>query len=265
MRYGVIVLSLVLCIGCAGHGDPKAASPTSLPILQPTAELPGYVLHIPGVSGESVVDHNLVEGLRDGFADAGQKVEIQIYDWTEHDPGIPALQAYRRNHDEAKKIADKLTAEVRGHTHGRIYLTCHSGGAGLAVWALEDLPADVQIDSLLILAPALSPDYDLSKALAHVQDRADVFWSDLDTGVLNYGTRTFGTIDGKFTAAAGYVGFSQPPGADAAQYAKLHQYPYESAWSKFGNDGDHIGPTETPFAEHVLAPVLIHDALPVSP
>jgi hypothetical protein len=250
---------LLLCIGCKQPTPPVPASPVADPPSGP------YLLHLPGVSGESIVDHNLIAGLRQGFGDQGVSVEIQIYDWTENDPGIPALQAYKRNHAEAKKIAEMLTNRFHANPNRTIYLTCHSGGAGLAAWALEELPADVHIDSLLMLAPALSPDYDLSPALSHVQRSADVLWSDQDTGILNLGTRTFGTMDGKFTVSAGYVGFRQPAKADAVQYAKLHQFPYHPAWLKYGHFGDHIGPTETPFARHVLAGLLIHDAMPTAP
>jgi hypothetical protein len=239
---------VAITCGCAQN----PASPAA-PSVQ-TAKVPAnpppdpYLLHLPGISGESVVDHHLVRGLKAGFTQAGEVVEIQIYDWTENNPGIPALQAYKRNHAEAKIISDMLTAHYRADPKRPIYLTCHSGGAGLAVWALEDLPADVSVETLLMLAPALSPQYDLSAALRHVQKSAEVFWSDQDTGILDFGTRTFGTIDGVYSVSAGYVGFTRPPKGDITEYAKLHQHPYEAAWVKYGNFGQHIGPTETVFA-----------------
>jgi hypothetical protein len=256
MRW-IFTFVLLLCAGCK---TPPTPAP---PLADPPS--PPFLLHLPGVSGESIVDHHLIAGLRQGFQDQGESVEIQIYDWTENDPGIPALQAYKRNHAEAKEISEMLTARFHADPSRTIYLTCHSGGAGLAVWALEDSPAEVQIDSLLLLAPALSPDYDLSAALRHIRRSADALWSDRDTGILNFGTRTFGTIDGKFTVSAGCVGFTQPAKADAAQYAKLHQFPYNPAWMNYGHFGDHIGPTETPFARQVLAGLLIHDAIPTTP
>jgi hypothetical protein len=114
----------------------------------------------------------------------------------------------------------------------------------------------VKIERLILLAPALSPRYDLSRALAHVRDKAYSFWSGQDTVVLSVGTRTFGTIDGEYCDAAGYVGFERPPKGDARQYAKLVQYPYEAAWVKYDNFGDHIGVTETAFSKAVLMPLL---------
>ncbi len=220
----------------------------------PAASLPprAYLLHLPGVSGESVVDHTLVRGFKVGQLDA----EIEIYDWTEHDPGVPALQAIGRNKKHAMKIAAKLTEKFHADPRSTLILTSHSGGAGLAAWALEDLPPDVKVRRVLFIAPALSQDYDLSRALSHVSDKAYVFYSVGDSVILNAGTKVFGTIDGVYGVAAGYSGFIAPKTADATEYAKLVQIPYDPAWARLGHFGDHIGPMATPFSREVLVPLL---------
>ena len=41
------------------------------------------------------------------------------------------------------------------------------------------------------------------------------------------------------------------------------QVPYDSAWMKLGNIGDHIGPMARPFAREVIAPLLLTGKLPV--
>ena len=46
-----------------------------------------------------------------------------------------------------------------------VYLVAKSGGAGVVVKALE-LIEEKQVERAILLAPALSPDYDLSRALA---------------------------------------------------------------------------------------------------
>ena len=57
--------------------------------------------------------------------------------------------------------------------------------------------------------------------------------------VLGAGTRVFGTIDGKKEEAAGLRGFKTPDEpADAKQYDKLVQMPYQDAWMEIGNIGD---------------------------
>ena len=50
----------------------------------------------------------------------------------------------------------------------------------MAIWVLEKLPDDVHVDTLVMLACAMSPQYDLSPALRHVSGKAYVFVSPLD-------------------------------------------------------------------------------------
>ena len=73
------------------------------------------------------------------------------------------------------------------------------------------------------------------------------------------GTRLFGTIDGVKTDAAGLVGFRKPEGADEKAYEKLVQKPYDDGWIAFQNIGNHVGCMSEPFAENVIAPMLIED------
>lgn len=245
-----ILLFLAALAGCKPSSetstDVKASASPPAPPPQP------YLLHLPGVSGESIVDHTLVQGFREG----GLNAQIEIYDWTEHDTGVPALQAIGRNKQQAKKISQMIEARFRADPRITIYLTSHSGGAGLMAWALEDLPQDMTVRRALFLAPALSPGYDLSKALAHVTDKAYVFHSNHDAVVLSVGTKMFGTIDGVYADAAGFSGFVMPARADVKQYSKLVQMPYDPAWARFGHYGDHIGVTTTDFSREVLVPLI---------
>jgi pimeloyl-ACP methyl ester carboxylesterase len=216
-----------------------------------------FVLHLPGIGGERSLDRMLVHGLAlGGFA------HTDTYDWTERDPGLNALLAIRRNQAQAKVIARRITTFARANPGVPIHLIAHSGGTGVAAWALEALPPDVQVHTLVLLASALSPDYDLSAALRHVAHKAYAFTSLNDTLVLGAGTRMFGTIDGKKVEAAGRVGFVVPAGADLKQYDKFTQFHYDPAWMQFDNVGDHIGPMHRRFAEQVLAPLMLRGQLP---
>lgn len=218
-----------------------------------------WLLHLPGVGGELSIDHDLIHGLKAGGYDG----HTEIYDWTESQPGLSALWSRKRNDQEAQRIADKIQQLVRDDPAVRITITAHSGGNGLAVWALERLPKDIHIQTLFLLSSALSPEYDLTKALLHVRGKACAFSSEYDSIVLGAGTSAFGTIDGVRTEASGKVGFVMPKSADPLQYTKLVQYPFDKAWMKYGNLGDHIGTLSPGFAEHVLAPLAI-SALRVS-
>jgi hypothetical protein len=272
MRRLLNALWFVAVLGCAGQeptpkhlrADTPAVAPTvsAVPATKPadvlaSAPAKTWVLHLPGVSGESHIDRDLRTGLRN----AGFVGDIHIYDWTCKDPGIPALHNRQRNHEQAAIIAQHLTQQFRAAPDVPIYLTCHSGGAGPAVWSLEKLPQDVSVKSLVMISPALSPGYDLSAALSHVSGKAYCFYSPDDDMVLGTGTKLFGTIDGVRTDAAGRVGFTKPQGADDRQYAKLIAKPYEPAWARFGNIGGHVGSMTVPFAHAVIGPIMLEKAL----
>jgi pimeloyl-ACP methyl ester carboxylesterase len=210
------------------------------------------LLHLPGIGGYRGIDHRMLAGLRD----AGVQGNFVVYDWTQQHPGIIALQSYQRNHQEAQRVADLITEHLEIDPTSPIYLTAHSGGCGIAVWALERLPPNVKVQTVLLMAPALSPKYDLSAALRHVNGKMYVFTSTLDSAILNFGTRIFGTIDGVQTIAAGFGGFVQPAGADPLMYKKLVQRPYQKDWIRYGDYGEHIGAMSRPFAAAILAPLI---------
>lgn len=219
-----------------------------------------WLLHLPGIGGEMSIDRSLIRGLKDG----GWEGTTKIYDWTEHDPGIDALHARKRNDREAQIVADMIERKLKEDPKLQITLTSHSGGTGIAVWALEKLPPGLHVRTLVLLASALSPDYDLTAALKHVSGNACVYYSENDTLVLGAGTQLFGTIDGKKSVAAGLVGFKMPADGDKEQYEKLIQQPWIKDWMVFENAGSHIGCMSRPFVSRVLAPAMI-EALNGSP
>jgi pimeloyl-ACP methyl ester carboxylesterase len=210
------------------------------------------LLHLPGIDGPRWCDARMTSGLKDG----GVAGNFVIYDWTENDPGLDALEAQPRNELEAAKISAMIVAHTRSDPASPILITGHSGGCALAVWALEKLPADVHVQTVVLLAPALSPQYDLSRALSHVDGKVYAFTSLYDSLILYTGTRTFGTMDGVLSESAGYSGFIRPLGADAQLYGKLIQRPYDPAWEKLGDFGGHLGATSREFSKAILAPLL---------
>jgi pimeloyl-ACP methyl ester carboxylesterase len=215
-----------------------------------------YLLHLPGIAGYHWVDKQMIAGLREGGYDG----RIAVHDWTGDNPGIGSL-INREQHDrEAQRVATALEKRYRENPKRRIILTAHSGGTGIAVWALEKLPDDVQIDTVILLASALSPTYDLTAALKHVRGTMYALTSATDAIVLGVGTKTFGTVDGVKCEAAGKVGFSMPDAADEAEYAKLKQMPYQAEWLQLGNIGDHIGPLGRLFTRTVLTPIVLGQA-----
>jgi pimeloyl-ACP methyl ester carboxylesterase len=260
-------LSMLFCLiplmGCVAS-PMTAVVPTTRPAVVPVTvteiprpTLPPYLLHLPGIGGTRSHDRAMIRGLQQ----AGFTGETQIYDWTGEDTGLKALLDSDRDRQQARAVADMIAKRFDANPKERIILTSHSGGGGIAVWALEDLPDRVKIETLLLVAPALSPGYDLSKALSHVTGHAYVFCS-LEDPVLGLGTRTFGTIDGVKTDAGGRVGFTRPAHAEIAQYDKLEQFPYDPDWMRLNNYGDHVGAMARKFSQVILEPLIMTGKLP---
>ncbi len=215
----------------------------------PAAQPEPYVLHLPGIGGYLPVDRNLMRGLREG----GVRGIITHYDWTGGNPGLRALYDDANKQKQVDKVVAMLVEVHRVDPQRPIYLIGHSGGAGIAVWALERLPPEVQVQRLILLAPALSRGYNLERALQRVKERAYVFVSQHDPVLA--ATRVTGTIDGVRVESAGRVGFDLPPDPPEG-YDKLVQIPYQDAWMELGHIGDHIGMMEPAFAAAVLAPLI---------
>src|SRR5206468_13121931 len=100
------------------------------------------------------------------------------------------------------------------------------------------------LERIILLAPAVSADYDLRPALVAARSGIDVFTSKRDRLYLGLGPRLVGTADGKFfVPPAGRVGFDPPPlsATDAALAERLRQHPWESSMAWTGNLGTHAG------------------------
>jgi hypothetical protein len=161
----------------------------------------------------------------------------------------------------ARRVAAELEA-FRLQTHEGaerpVYVVGKSGGTGVVVKALELLPEGA-VDKAVLIAPALSPDYDLTRALRAVRHEMVVFWSPFDVIVLGAGTRVFGTIDRVRSVSAGLVGFRPPatPGGDSeAPYAKLRQVRWRPEMASTGYLGGHVGPDSPAFLRKYVVPLL---------
>lgn len=142
-----------------------------------------------------------------------------------------------------------------------IFLIGKSGGSGVVVKALEQLEEE-SVERVIFLAPALSPEYDLTLGLRAVRGEMVVFWSPLDVFILGAGTRVFGTADRVRTASAGLVGFRIPPPPRAGgphpdgQYAKLRQIRWMPRMAASGYLGGHLGPDSPVFLKNYVVPLL---------
>jgi pimeloyl-ACP methyl ester carboxylesterase len=218
----------------------------------------GMVLSLDGVGGYNWLNRMLRWGLRDG----GVKSAIVIYHWSVGPLGlwVSDLMLRRRNRAAAAILAEYI-AEYRRRMPGRpVTLIGHSAGGGIAAWVLEALPDGCQVDRAFLLSPALSPRYNLARALRAVRDRLYVAYSWTDISLMAIGTTLFGTIDGRHTPCAGLIGFRLPEGLspeDREAYRKVRQIGWRLRMIRDGNWGDHTGFTTHRYACRVLAPAVL--------
>jgi pimeloyl-ACP methyl ester carboxylesterase len=217
----------------------------------------GLVVSLDGVGGYNWGP----KWLRAGLDEAGIAAAIVIYDWSKGPKGmfVADLVDEARNHAAAKDLAQMVETYTSAMPNRPVTLIGHSGGTAIVVWALENLPEGIQVERAILMAPALAPDYDLSKALRHVRSRLYVMYSYADVPLMAAGTAVFGTMDRQHSVSAGLVGFKMPANvepAERAQYLKVRQIPWTISLIKTGHLGGHMGWTSTRFARDFLAPIL---------
>lgn len=224
----------------------------------------GLVISLDGIGGYNWGPR----WLRSGLDEAGVPAALYIYDWSKGPGGmwVGDLMAKDRNEAVAHDLAQQVATYVAAMPNRPVTLIGHSGGTAVVVWALEALPEKCKVERVILLAPALGPDYDLSKALKAVRSRMYVMYSYGDVGLMAAGTAVFGTMDRQHTVSAGLVGFHRPPAAaDPAQYDKVRQVKWTFDFVKMGHLGGHMGWTNTRFARDFLAPILAGKSDPGEP
>ena len=217
----------------------------------------GLVVVLPGIQSRSSITVDMVRGLVDGGVDCG----IEIWDWT---TGwwplfVYHMNATRRNRAVARRFAHRLALVRRTRPDIPVHLVGYSGGAGLALWILEQLPEDTPLTSAVLLAPAVSPHYDLRPALRRTRRGVWVCSSHLDYFFLTFGTCVVGNLDGPNTTSAGFAGFAghgtgvRGDGGAHPQYRPIR---YEATMAASGHLGGHFGWVNRLFAAERLAPLL---------
>ncbi|MFI5460094.1 MAG: serine aminopeptidase domain-containing protein [Isosphaerales bacterium] len=161
---------------------------------------------------------------------------------------------------KARLIADIVERHQTDWPGDPVFLVAKSGGSGVVVKALELLD-EAMVERVVLLAPALSPAYDLTRALRAVRREIVVFWSPLDVIILGAGTRLFGTADRVKSVSAGLVGFQVPPRgeldlAKRHSYGKLRQVRWRPRMATTGYFGGHVGPDSPMFLRKYVVPLL---------
>lgn len=236
--YAVLIVLLFGTIqGCqvTGKADPNRS--------------PNVVLVVHGIDGAGPWYSSLVDGLKEGIA--GDEVEMVNWGgpwWLLVNLKVPLI------HDAAENdLARRIVAWRRIHPEGRITLVGHSAGCGVILQSLSSASAAAQVDNVLLLAPAVGEDYDLSRALAHVRGTMHVFHSKHDAMLLS--TLLTGTYDNAWSNSAGRNGFLAAGSLADSLRPRLVQHGYEAAWKSLGCGGGHFGWRSKAFVQRILAPL----------
>jgi hypothetical protein len=162
----------------------------------------------------------------------------------------------RRNVEaHAEAVAGRVRRFLEAGPGRPVALVGKSGGCGVVLGALERLGPGA-VEAAVLIAPAVSPGYDLGRALGAVRREMVVFWSPLDVFLLGAGTCAFGTIDGVRGPAAGLVGF-RAAGLDAGVAARLRQERWGWRMASTGYLGGHVGSDSPWFLGRFVVPVAI--------
>jgi len=226
----------------------------------------GYTIVLPGILGYNSRDPKIVNGLLEAKVPSA----IEVYDWTRGPLYMVSnLRGTERNRSEAQKVAAKIIDYQDRYPGRPVNLIGHSGGGGMAIMALEALPAGRRISGAILLAPPLAPDYDLRLALSHTETGIRNFYSYYDAAILGVITTAIGTMEGRHAIAAGAIGFSPPEGVEGElqwQYERaLDQRSYSFDMLAAGHAGGHFGWTSPAFVKDRVAPLLVAPIIALPP
>jgi pimeloyl-ACP methyl ester carboxylesterase len=205
----------------------------------------GLVVILPGIEGESELNHDI----RDGLMEGGVDYALVIRPWGVPVPGVGMLvnQTNFLGNRLAGAGVARMIAEYQNSHPGRpVYVVGHSGGGGVAVFtaeALADMEGDHRVDGLVLLSASISGDYDLGKALGRSRNGLVNFYNAEDTALLGVGTTVLGNVDGGRAPSAGRVGFQR-------DFPHLYQVEADPG---LGGDDPHASTTRSPFVAAYVA------------
>ncbi len=237
MGWRLLILMALAPTGCV------AVAPRDIELLPPqTPAVPATVFVADGAGNYQL----LSKALRGVVKKDGRAIDVVTHEWSHGKYRILADYLHHEHAcEEGKRLADKMREHRVAYPDRPIHLIGHSAGATVVMAALENLPVDF-VERAVLLAPALSAEYDVHPALRSVHQGLHVFCSPYDYVILGFATRLLGTPDHRWTAMAGCQGFR-------AADRKLVQQPWRPADCALGNTGGHFGAYQPEFLRaHVM-------------
>ncbi|MFA5865705.1 MAG: hypothetical protein WC975_13610 [Phycisphaerae bacterium] len=213
----------------------------------------GKVYYLDGAGNMGFGEETVPKALRS----SGFRGDVENISWTTHtgplgDQMIRANARYR-----AENMTKKIIEYRNRYPQAPIYIISLSAGTGVAVWAVENLPSDLKVDSIVLLGSSLSTRYNMSRCLKHVSNKVFVFYSPRDY-VLKSFIPVTGTIDGEFfTDPAGMAGLYPPVNPSREELdlykEKLENIAWRPSFERLGNAGGHTDGTSYRFVKYYIA------------
>jgi pimeloyl-ACP methyl ester carboxylesterase len=235
----LLIALLPLVGGCFAGFGPKARN--------------GITFYCPGAGNVDLGD----AGLREGLEKAGYRGEVARLMWTvTFNPVVDQLlrvDAYVG----ALKLSGLIQDYVDLYPEREVNVVGLSAGTGVAVWALEHMKPGCKVNTVVLLSSSLSSDFDVHKALQHIQGKIYCYYSPNDA-VLAGPMKLSGTIDGRFLVdGAGAVGLYPPRAEDRERVVNI---PWRPEFERYGYFGGHLDSTSPEFVQryvskHLVSPV----------
>jgi len=193
-----------------------------------------------------------------GLKNAGYVGDVELYVWTaSFNPLIDQLNIGNAR-IRAAILSDKIMRYQKRYPDNRINVIALSAGTGVATWAIENLKDGHKVDNLVLLGSSLSHDYNMARALAHMNGKIYAYHSPEDRVLQT--VRVVGTIDGKRGVdSIGLVGLRPPRGLED----RVVNTAWDRSWMRLGWAGAHTDCTNEKFVRYEIAKKLgieNHDA-----
>lgn len=228
----------------------------------------GCVFYFDGAGG-GTKKSNYAAGVIDGMLAAGYQGAGELMSW-ETGQGLMADQkaSVEFKRAQARKSADSIRRYVEQYPGRPVALLGFSAGTAEAIFALESLPENVQVDRVVLLGASISRDYDMTEALKRIKDKLYIVTSTHDN-MLAIAMPLSGTADRKFhDPGAGIKGFVLPANASGETerlYArKIATIPYSKDFRKDGDKGHHFDNVKKEFIRDHVAPLIMAGAVNAS-
>lgn len=229
-------LVLVVCML-----SPAVGCGVSHAVLEPY----GKTFYLDGAGGWRFGRRDVPEGLRR----AGYRGDCEVFEWsTTHIPLLDHIDPLGANKLWASSLARRIKAYKQKYPHNPVNLIALSAGTGVAVWALERLKGEYQVNNVVLVGSSLSHQYDMDQALLSVAGKVYIYHSPRDA-ILPLAW-VIGTVDGRLGArVAGQVGLH----LKESYGGKVVNIKWEKKWERLGWKGGHTDCVSRPFVQYEIA------------